>query len=66
MVPIHVGVNLFVDQCPKTWEKGEDMFCVVYASAVHNLMYAMIYTRMDYYGRIIYNMDLIEFTAKSP
>jgi hypothetical protein len=46
-VPIHVGVKLFVEQCPKTHEEEEDMSCVPYASAVGSLMYAMVCTRPD-------------------
>ena len=46
-VPIPVGVNLFVDRCPKTHEEEEDMSHVPYASAVGSLMYAMVYTRPD-------------------
>jgi hypothetical protein len=44
-VLILVGVKFFVDQCPKTHEEEEDMSHVPYASAVGNLMYAMVYTR---------------------
>jgi hypothetical protein len=44
-VPIPVGVKLSVDQCPKTHEEEEDMSHVPYASAVGNLMYAMVCTR---------------------
>jgi hypothetical protein len=32
---------------PKTHEEVEDMSCVLYASAFGNLMYAMVYTRLD-------------------
>ena len=46
-VPIHVGVNLFAKQCPKTREEEEDMSRVPYASAVGTLMYAMVCTRPD-------------------
>jgi hypothetical protein len=46
-VPIHVGVKLSVDQCPKTHEEEEDMSHVPYVSAVGNLMYAMVCTRLD-------------------
>ena len=46
-VPILVGVNLSMDQCPKTQEEEEDMSHVPYASAVGSLMYAMVYTRLD-------------------
>eukprot|EP00253_Pinus_taeda_P026641 PITA_26641 len=41
-VPIHVGVKLFVEQCPKTHEEEEDMSRVPYVSAVRSLMYAMV------------------------
>ena len=44
-VPIHVGVKLSVDQCPKTREEKEDMSRVSYASVVGSLMYAMVCTR---------------------
>eukprot|EP00253_Pinus_taeda_P006703 PITA_06703 len=44
-VPIPVGVNLFVEQCPKTQEEEEDMSRVPYESAVGSLMYAMVCTR---------------------
>jgi hypothetical protein len=46
-VPILVGVNLSVDQCPKTQEEEEDMSRVPYVSAVGSLMYAMVCTRPD-------------------
>jgi hypothetical protein len=46
-VPILVGVKLSMDQCPKTQEEEEDMYCVPYASAVGSLMYAMVCTRPD-------------------
>jgi hypothetical protein len=46
-VPIPIGVNLYVDQCPKTREEEEDMSRVPYTSAVGGLMYAMVYTRPD-------------------
>eukprot|EP00253_Pinus_taeda_P029006 PITA_29006 len=38
-VPILVGVELSVEQCPKTQEEEEDMSRVPYASAVDSLMY---------------------------
>eukprot|EP00253_Pinus_taeda_P005983 PITA_05983 len=44
-VPIPVGVKISIEQCTKTQEEGEDMSCVPYASAVSNLMYAMVCTR---------------------
>ena len=46
-VPIHVGVKLSTEQCPKTKEEEEDMSHVLYASAVSSLMYAMVRTRRD-------------------
>eukprot|EP00253_Pinus_taeda_P024665 PITA_24665 len=46
-VPIPVGVKLSAEQCPKTQEEEEDMSRVPYASAVDNLMYAMVCTRPD-------------------
>ena len=44
-VPIPVGVNISIEQCPKTQEEEEDMSCVPYASEMGSLMYAMVYTR---------------------
>jgi hypothetical protein len=44
-VPIHVGVKLSADQCPKTQEEEEDMSRVPYASAVGSLMYEMVCNR---------------------
>eukprot|EP00253_Pinus_taeda_P034728 PITA_34728 len=41
------GVRLSAKQCPKTQEEEEDMSHVPYASAVGNLMYAMVCTRPD-------------------
>ena len=46
-VPIHVGVKLSAEKCPKIQEEEEDMSCVPYASAISSLMYAMFYTRPD-------------------
>jgi hypothetical protein len=46
-VPIHVGVKLFADQCPKTHEEEEDMSHVPYASEVGSLMYEMVCTRKN-------------------
>jgi len=46
-VPIHVGVKLSIEQCPKTQEEEEDMSLVPYASAVGSLMYAMVCTRPE-------------------
>ena len=46
-VPILVGVNLSLDQCPKTQEEEEDMSHVPYASAVGILMYEIVCTRLE-------------------
>ena len=46
-VPIPVGTNLSVEQCPKTQEEEEDMSRVPYASAVSSSMYAMVFTRPE-------------------
>eukprot|EP00253_Pinus_taeda_P035489 PITA_35489 len=46
-LPIPVGVRLFVEQCPKTQEEEDDMFCGPYARAAGSLMYAIVCTRSD-------------------
>ena len=46
-VHIHVGVRIYVEQCPNTQEKEKDMSCVPYTSVVGSLMYAMVCTRLD-------------------
>eukprot|EP00253_Pinus_taeda_P034415 PITA_34415 len=46
-VPIHVGVKLSAEQCPKRQEEEEDMSRVPYAGVVDSLMYAMVCTRPD-------------------
>jgi hypothetical protein len=46
-VPIPIGVNLSIYQCPKTQEEEEDMSHVLYASVVGSLMYEMVCTRPD-------------------
>jgi hypothetical protein len=46
-VPIPVGVNLYVDQCPKKLVEEEDICCVSYAILVGSLMYEMVCTRLD-------------------
>jgi hypothetical protein len=48
-VCIPVGVNLFVDQCPKTHEEEKYMSRVPYVSVVGSLMYAMVWTRLEIY-----------------
>ena len=45
-VPILVGVNLSVEQCPKALEEEKYMSRVPYGSAVGSSMYAMVYTRL--------------------
>ena len=44
-VPIHVGVKLSIEQCPKAHEEEEDMSRVPYASVVSSQMYSMVCTR---------------------
>ena len=44
-VPIHVGVKLSTEKCPKTKEEEDEMSCVPYTSATSRLMYVMGYTR---------------------
>eukprot|EP00253_Pinus_taeda_P028718 PITA_28718 len=46
-VPIPIGVKLSSEKCPKTQKEEEDMSHVPYASAVGNLIYAMVYSRPD-------------------
>jgi hypothetical protein len=46
-VPIHVGVKLSMDQCPKKQEEEEDMSNVPYESAFGSLMYAMVCNRLN-------------------
>ena len=47
LLPYITGVKLSKDQCPKTPQEVEDMSRVPYASAIGNLMYAMLCTRPD-------------------
>jgi hypothetical protein len=42
---IYASVKIYVDQCPKTHEKEEDMYCVPYASVHGIFMYEMVCTR---------------------
>jgi len=44
-VPIHVGVKLSIEQCPKAQEEEEDMSHVPCASEIGSLMYTMVFTR---------------------
>ena len=44
-VPISMGTNLSIDDCPKSPSEVEDMSRVPYASVVGSLMYVMVYTR---------------------
>jgi len=46
-VPMHVGVNLSIEQCPKAQEEEEGMSRVTYASAVNSLMYVVVRNRPD-------------------
>jgi hypothetical protein len=44
-VPIPIGLNLSIDQCPKTKEEEEDMSHVPYAGVIGSLMYEMVCIR---------------------
>ena len=46
-VLISKGTKLSIDVCPKSPSEVEEMSRVPYASAVANLMYDMVYTRLD-------------------
>ena len=46
-VPIHVGTNLFLNQCLKSQEEIEYMTCVPYENEIGSLMYAMVRTQLD-------------------
>jgi hypothetical protein len=43
-VPIPMGARLTIEQCPRMLEEIEDMACVLYASVVGSLIYAMVCT----------------------
>jgi hypothetical protein len=47
-VPIPVGVDLSIDQCPKIHEEEEYMSHVLYASVVGSFISAIIYTRLNF------------------
>jgi hypothetical protein len=44
-VLIPIGIKIYVNQCPKTWEEEEDMSHVPCANVVGSLMYAMVCIR---------------------
>ncbi|GJS73690.1 putative RNA-directed DNA polymerase, partial [Tanacetum coccineum] len=46
-LPLHHGIKISKDLCPKTNEKLDRMSRVPYASAIGSIMYAMTYTRPD-------------------
>lgn len=46
-VPIFIGTKLSVDDCPKYPSEMVDRSRVLYASAIGNIMYAMVFTRLD-------------------
>ena len=47
LLPFRHGLVFSKDQCPKTQKERDRMAGVPYASAVGNLMYAMLCTRLD-------------------
>jgi len=59
-IPIHVGVKVFADQCPKTQEEEEDMPHVPCATVVSSLMYAMVCTRTH----IAHSMNFNRYMSK--
>ncbi|GJW72990.1 retrotransposon protein, putative, ty1-copia subclass [Tanacetum coccineum] len=46
-LPLHHGINISKDLCPKTNEELDRMIRVLYASVVGSIMYVMTYTRPD-------------------
>ena len=46
-IPILAGEKLFIDQCLKTQEEVEYISRVPYASAIGNLIYVMVYIRLN-------------------
>ncbi|GKD81346.1 hypothetical protein Tco_1348185 [Tanacetum coccineum] len=46
-LPLHHGIKISKDLCPKTDEELDKMSQVPYASAIRSIMYAMTYTRPD-------------------
>ncbi|GJW39056.1 hypothetical protein Tco_0064901 [Tanacetum coccineum] len=46
-LPLHYGIKISKDLCPKTDEELDRMSRVPYASAVGSIMYAMTCTRLD-------------------
>ncbi|GKA40371.1 hypothetical protein Tco_0732964 [Tanacetum coccineum] len=46
-LPLHHGINISKDLCPKTNEELDRMSQVLYASVVGSIMYAMTCTRSD-------------------
>ncbi|GJV20555.1 putative RNA-directed DNA polymerase [Tanacetum coccineum] len=46
-LPLHHGIKISKDLCPKTDEELDRMSRVLYASVVGSIMYAMTYTRPD-------------------
>ena len=52
MVPILVGIKLFVEQCSKTHEETEQMTHVPYAIFVGSSMHAMVCTLPDIFHAV--------------
>ena len=62
LLPFRHGFPLSDDQRPKTQEEENMMRQVPYASAVGNLMYAMLYTRPD----ICYSVGMVSRYQSNP
>ena len=62
LLPTRHGIILSKEQCPKTPQEEEDMRRIPYASAIGNLMYAMLCTRPD----ICYAVGIVSRYQSNP
>ena len=62
LLPTRHGIILFKEKCPKTPQEEEDMRRIPYASAIGNLMYAMLCTRPD----ICYAVGIVSRYQSNP
>ena len=62
LLPARHGIAFSKEQCPKTPQEEEDMRRVLYASAVGNLMYAMLCTRPN----ICYAVGIVSRYQSNP
>jgi len=60
--PVKKGLTLSIEQCPTIDDEKQKMSNVPYASAVGNLMYAMLYTRPD----ICFVVSLVSHYQSNP